>query len=408
MKQIITIQVGQSGNQIGNAIWNQMMDDCGEKLDEKFFRKGIPRTILVDNEENTLDKIRGNKNLSYYDPNNFVCGKSAKCLTFASGYYGQNDLFDEIVEKVRKEQEQCDGIQAVQLIHSINGGTGSGIGAKLVYYTSDHFCDCSKINISIYPSKHENSVIYPYNCLLGLMHLNYNYNMGFYFDNDSLQQMTENMFIYDQNYETYNQLLAFTMDGIYKSFRHNSYSNTNFYKIQTNITPFPKLHCYTISLAPLFSYINSPSLLQVSKEIYSKRNQTFSMSLSQGKFLAQQIMIYGDSDIFSVHQEFKQTITSDDIQFVRWIADPITYSICPIKQKQCDLMAFSINHHTAMGNKLNLLQQQYRTLFQKRAYLHLFLQDGLDELELQEAESACGDVISEYCCYNDYTDTTDE
>ncbi|CAD8110856.1 unnamed protein product [Paramecium primaurelia] len=71
-------------------------------------------------------------------------------------------------------------------------------------------------------------------------------------------------------------------------------------------------------------------------------------------------------------------------------------------------MAFSINHHTAMGNKLNLLQQQYRTLFQKRAYLHLFLQDGLDELELQEAESACGDVISEYCCYNDYTDTTDE
>ncbi|CAD8110860.1 unnamed protein product [Paramecium primaurelia] len=112
MKQIITIQVGQSGNQIGNAIWNQMMDDCGEKLDDKFFRKGIPRTILVDNEENTLDKIRGNKNLSYYDPNNFVCGKSAKCLTFASGYYGQNDLFDEIVEKVRKEQEQCDGIQA--------------------------------------------------------------------------------------------------------------------------------------------------------------------------------------------------------------------------------------------------------------------------------------------------------
>ncbi|CAD8111772.1 unnamed protein product [Paramecium sonneborni] len=408
MKQIITIQVGQSGNQIGNAIWNQMMDDCGDKLDQKFFREGIPRTVLVDSEENTLDKISGNKNLQYYDPNNFIYGKNGKCLTFASGYYGQNDLFDEIVERVRKEHEQCDGVQAVQLIHSINGGTGSGMGAKLVYYTSDHFCDCSKINISIYPSKHENSVIYPYNSLLGLMHLNYNYNMGFYFDNDSLQQMTENMFIYDQNYETYNQLLGFAMDGIYKSFRHNSYSNTNFYKIQTNITPFPRLHCYTISLAPLFSYINTPSLLQVSKEIYSKRNQTFSMSLSSGVFLAQQIMIYGDTDVFSVQQEFKQAISSDDIQFVKWVADPITYIICPNKQKQCELMAFSINHHTGIGIKLNQLKQQFKTLFQKRAYLHLFMQEGLDELELQEAESACGDVISEYCCYNDQTDTTDE
>jgi tubulin beta len=29
-------------------------------------------------------------------------------------------------------------------------------------------------------------------------------------------------------------------------------------------------------------------------------------------------------------------------------------------------------------------------------------------MEFMEAESACGDVISEYCCYNDCTETTDE
>lgn len=64
-----------------------MIEDCGENLDHKFFRKGIPRTILVDSEENTIDKIKANKDLVYYDPNNFVCGKNNKCLTFANGYY---------------------------------------------------------------------------------------------------------------------------------------------------------------------------------------------------------------------------------------------------------------------------------------------------------------------------------
>ena len=50
-----------------------MMDDCENKLDQKFLRNEIPRTILVDSEPSTLDKIRADKKLMFYDPDNFVC-----------------------------------------------------------------------------------------------------------------------------------------------------------------------------------------------------------------------------------------------------------------------------------------------------------------------------------------------
>ena len=46
-------------------------------------------------------------------------------------YYGPQ-YGDSIMELVRMEAEQCDSLQGALLLHSLGGGTGSGLGSYLL------------------------------------------------------------------------------------------------------------------------------------------------------------------------------------------------------------------------------------------------------------------------------------
>lgn len=42
------------------------------------------------------------------------------------------ELIDPILEIVRRQTEACDALQGFQLLHSIGGGTGAGLGSLLL------------------------------------------------------------------------------------------------------------------------------------------------------------------------------------------------------------------------------------------------------------------------------------
>ena len=45
---------------------------------------------------------------------------------------------------------------------------------------------------------------------------------------------------------------------------------------------------------------------------------------------------------------------------------------------------------------LQKLSENFTALFRRRAYLHYYVENGMDEMEFTEAESNLNDVISEY------------
>ena len=52
---------------------------------------------------------------------------------WAHGHFEYGGRYREILyEKIRKEVERCDSLQSFFLIHSIGGGTGSGLGSYIV------------------------------------------------------------------------------------------------------------------------------------------------------------------------------------------------------------------------------------------------------------------------------------
>ena len=105
VREIVHCQVGQCGNQIGNAFWVTMLaehhlnQDDGkfistkdpvrdqeilDKINVYFKEPGeqrfVPRAVLVDLEPGTLDVIKENKIGKTFPPDNFLFGASGKII----------------------------------------------------------------------------------------------------------------------------------------------------------------------------------------------------------------------------------------------------------------------------------------------------------------------------------------
>ena len=75
--------------------------------------KYVPRAILVDLEQATLDTIRAGPCSQLFRPDNFIFGQTGGASNWAKGHYTAGvELVDSIIDAVRKEAESCDCLHA--------------------------------------------------------------------------------------------------------------------------------------------------------------------------------------------------------------------------------------------------------------------------------------------------------
>ena len=106
----------------------------------------------------------------------------------AKGHYTEGaELIEEILDVVRKEAEQCDLLQGMQLCHSLGGGTGSGLGTLLLSKIREEYPDRMMCTFSVVPSpKVSDTVVEPYNACLSVHQLVENADEVFCIDNEAL------------------------------------------------------------------------------------------------------------------------------------------------------------------------------------------------------------------------------
>ncbi|XP_014836591.1 PREDICTED: tubulin beta-1 chain-like [Poecilia mexicana] len=140
MREIVHLQAGQCGNQIGAKFWEVISDEHGIdptgvyhgdsdlQLDrinvyynEASGGKYVPRAVLVDLEPGTMDSVRSGPFGQVFRPDNFVFGQSGAGNNWAKGHYTEGaELVDSVLDVVRKEAEGCDCMQGFQLFKRIS------------------------------------------------------------------------------------------------------------------------------------------------------------------------------------------------------------------------------------------------------------------------------------------------
>lgn len=226
---IITVSVGQCGNQVGFEYWKQLcrehgLSDVGRVLDdvgggddkEVFFYESddshyVPRAVLIDTEPGVLKGIffffsmarfcliivlKGIQSSSYgrlfNNESIFVAGDgSGAGNNWAHGHAAGTAQAERICDMFEREAEGCDVLEGFMVTHSIAGGTGSGLGSMVLETLRERYPKKLIQTYSVFPMEDGGVNIAPYNAILAMKRLTLEADCVVVLDNTALYRVAE-------------------------------------------------------------------------------------------------------------------------------------------------------------------------------------------------------------------------
>jgi len=427
VREIIHVQVGQCGNQIGNAFWGTMgkehkLEPNGkfkgkkedgdnqarlDKIDVYYQEAGtmrfVPRACLVDLEPGIMDVIKASPMGALFKPDNMCFGASGAGNNWAKGHYTEGaELIDEAVDIIRRETEGCDCPQGFQLTQSIGGGTGSGMGTLLLLKIRDNYPDRITATFSVYPSpKVSDVVVEPYNATLSIHQLLENSDQTFVIDNEALFSISHNVLKQQEpKYADLNWVISMTMSGITASLRFSGKLNGDLRKMGTNLVPFPRLHFFLLAQSPLFAPGQGDkvklTVQELTDQMWSSRNFLSNVKAEDGKYLTASCGYRGAMATSEVDDEIAKIQAKMADDFVSWIPNNIKSAIITVPPEGCEMSATFVANTTAIKGVFQRISAQFAKMYKRKAFLHWYKGEGMDEMEFQEADKNVRDLITEY------------
>ncbi|XP_042551258.1 tubulin beta chain-like [Dipodomys spectabilis] len=422
MREIVYIQAGQCGNQIGAKFWEMLSDehniDCtgnyyGDShlqlqrievyYNEAAGNKYVPRAIMVDLEPGTLDSVRSGPFGQSFRPDNFIFGQSGASNNWAKGHYTEGaELLESVLDVVRRESERCDCLQGFQLAHSVGGGTGSGMGTLILNKIREEYPDRIMNTFSIMPSpKVSDTVVEPYNAILSIHQLVENADETFCIDNEALYDICfRTLKLPTPTYGDLNHLVSATMSGVTTCLRFPGQLNADLRKLAVNMVPFPRLHFFMPGFAPLTSRASQQydvlSVPQLTQQMFDAKNMMVACDPRHGRYLTAAAIFRGRMSMKEVDEQMLNMQNKNSSYFADWIPNNVRTAVCDIPPHGLTMSATFIGNNTAIQEPFKRTSEQFSAMFRRKAFLHWYTGEGMDEMEFTEAESNINDLVSEY------------
>ena len=377
--------------------------------------KYVPRSVNVDLEPGTIDAVKNSNIGNLFRPDNFIFGQSSAGNVWAKGHYTEGaELVDSVMDVVRREAEGCDSLQGFQITHSLGGGTGSGMGTLLISKIREEFPDRMMATFSIVPSpKTSDTVVEPYNAPLSIHQLVENSDETFCIDNEALYDIClKTLKLNQPSYNELNHLVSSVMSGVTTSLRYPGQLNSDLRKLAVNLVPFPRLHFFMVGYAPLTSLgskeFRSLTVPELTQQMFDARNMMAASDPRNGRYLTVAAFFRGKVSVKEVEDEMYKVQTKNSAYFVEWIPNNVQSAVCSVAPKDLDMAATFIGNSTSIQELFKRVGDQFSAMFRKKAFLHWYTSEGMDEMEFTEAESNMNDLVSEYQQYQDATVDDDE
>lgn len=410
MREIIHLQAGQCGNQIGSSFWEAITEEHGitatgayegdsdlqlERVNV-YFNEGssgkyVPRSVMVDLEPGTMDSVRSGPLGQIFRPDNFVFGQSGSGNNWAKGHYTEGaEMIENVLEVVRKEAESCECLQGFQLTHSLGGGTGSGMGTLLISKIREEFPDRIITSYSVIPSpKVSDTVVEPYNATLSVHQLVENTDQTYTIDNEALYDICfRTLKLTNPNYTDLNHLITTTMSGLTTSLRFPGQLNADLRKLSVNMVPFPRLHFFITGNAPLssrmgaeFTAVNVPEL---TKQMFDPKNMMAACDPRHGRYLTVAAIFRGRMSVREVDEQMLNIQNKNSTYFVEWIPNNVKTAVCDIPPKGMRMSSTFVGNSTSIQEIFKRIAEQFRAMFRRKAFMHWYTGEGMDEMEFTE------------------------
>ena len=196
MTENIVVQVGQCGNQIGWRFWDLALKEQMAVNPDKLYTDAIAsffhnsasvegrtdgrttsltpyqrvtnlkydkfealkaRAVLVDMEEGVVSEVLNGPLGKYFDNAQLITDVSGSGNNWAVGHHFYGSKYeDRIVDVLREATERCDALSSFFVLHSMGGGTGSGVGSRILRILADEFPDVHRFVSSLWARSKKN------------------------------------------------------------------------------------------------------------------------------------------------------------------------------------------------------------------------------------------------------------
>ena len=396
MREIVHIQAGQCGNQIGAKFWEVISDEHGvdpsgeyrgdselqiERINVYFNEAAggryVPRAILVDLEPGTMDSVRAGPFGQIFRPDNFVFGQSGAGNNWAKGHYTEGaELVDAVLDVVRKESEACDCLQGFQICHSLGGGTGAGMGTLLIAKIREEYPDRMMCTFSVVPSpKVSDTVVEPYNATLSVHQLVEHADEVFCIDNEALYDICfRTLKLTCPTYGDLNHLVSLVMSGCTSCLRFPGQLNADLRKLAVNLIPFPRLHFFLVGFAPLTSrgsqIYRALTVPELVSQMFDNKNMMAASDPRHGRYLTAAAMFRGRMSTKEVDEQMLNIQNKNSSYFVEWIPNNMKVSVCDIPPRGLKMAATFIGNSTCIQELFKRVGEQFTAMFRRKAFLH--------------------------------------
>ncbi|VDM74700.1 unnamed protein product [Strongylus vulgaris] len=436
-REVISIHVGQAGVQIGNACWELYCLEHGiqpdgrmpsDKQTQVFARRQhsdtvtehalqddtsfstffsetgagrhVPRAIMVDLEPTVIDEIRTGTYKQLFHPEQLITGKEDAANNYARGHYTiGKEIIDLVLDRVRRLADNCSGLQGFLIFHSFGGGTGSGFTSLLMERLSVDYGKKSKLEFSIYPAPQvSTAVVEPYNSILTTHTTLEHSDCAFMVDNEAIYDICRrNLDVERPSYTNLNRLISQVVSSITASLRFDGALNVDLTEFQTNLVPYPRIHFPLATYSPVISsekaYHETLSVADITNMCFEPANQMVKCDPRHGKYMAVCLLYRGDVVPKDVNASIAAIKTKRSIQFVDWC--PTGFKVSLISNKVPVLKSdwsISTQHSITWAR----LDRKFDLMYAKRAFVHWYVGEGMEEGEFSEAREDLAALEKDY------------
>merc|ERR1712154_360327 len=135
---------------------------------------------------------------------------------------------------------------------------------------------------------------------------------------------------------------------------------------------------------------------EITDQMWSSRNFLANVKSEDGKYLTASCAYRGPMAMNEVDDEVAKIQAKMQDDFVQWIPNNIKSSIITVPPNGCAMSGTFVADTTAIKGVFQRISAQFAKMYKRKAFLHWYKGEGMDEMEFQEADKNVRDLITEY------------
>ena len=164
--------------------------------------------------------------------------------------------------------------------------------------------------------------------------------------------------------------------------------NADLRKLAVNMIPYPRLHFFMPGFAPLHSRqslaFRSLTVAELTQQMFDSRNVMIACDPRKGRYLTFASMFRGNVSTKEVEDQMRIVQDKNSSYFVEWIPNNAKVAVCDVPPHGMKISATFIANNTAIQELFRRLLAQYVTMFRRKAFVHWFMEEGMDESQFEQ------------------------